>query len=143
MYQKKFLVIAGLMGTALVLHSNPITFGQLENSKQTETGARDPAITYAQTAIQLLNQTEMEYSTGNSTGAEKLATKAYLENFEQVESPLEEKGAGELKEQIEDMMREDLRGLIKNNASTEVVKTHINATEAKLVEAISILNNTK
>ena len=85
----------------------------------------------------------MEYSTGNSTGAEKLATKAYLENFEQVESPLEEKGAGELKEQIEDMMREDLRGLIKNNASTEEVKTHINATEAKLVEGISILNNTK
>jgi hypothetical protein len=80
----------------------------------------------------------MEYSTGNSTGAEKLATKAYLKNFEQVESPLEEKGAGELKEQIEDMMREDLRGLIKNNASTEEVKTHINATEAK-----SILNNTK
>ena len=85
----------------------------------------------------------MEYSTGNSTGAEKLATKAYLENFEQVESPLEEKGAGELKEQIEDMMREDLRGLIKNNASTEEVTTHINATEAKLMEAISILNNTK
>jgi hypothetical protein len=41
------------------------------------------------------------------------------------------------------MMRKDLRGLIKNNASTEEVKTHINATEAKLVEAISILNNTK
>jgi hypothetical protein len=90
-YQKKFLLIVGLMGTALVLHSNPITFGESEKSKQTETGARDPAITYAQTAIQLLNQTEMEYSTGNSTGAEKLATKAYLENFEQVESPLEEK----------------------------------------------------
>jgi hypothetical protein len=143
MYQKKFLLIVGLMGTALVLHSNPITFGQLENSKQTETAARDRAITYAQTAIQLLNQIEMEYSTGNPTGAEKLATKAYLENFEQVESPLEEKDAGELKEQIEDMMREDLRGLIKNNASTEEVKTHINATEAKLVEAISILNNTK
>ena len=35
-----------------------------------------------------------------------------LENFEQVESPLEEKGA--FKEQIEDMMREDLRGLITN-----------------------------
>ena len=131
------------MGTALVLQSNPITFGQLENSKQTETHARDPAITYAQTAIQLLNQTEMEYSTGNSTGAEKLATKAYLENFEQVESPLEEKGAGELKEQIEDMMRVDFRGLIKDNASTEKVRDLINATEAKLVEAISILNNTK
>jgi hypothetical protein len=41
------------------------------------------------------------------------------------------------------MMREDLRGLIKNNASTEEVTTHINATEAKLMEAISILNNTK
>ena len=37
-----------------------------------------------------------------------------LENFEQVESPLEEKGVGALKEQIEDMMREDLRVRITN-----------------------------
>jgi hypothetical protein len=143
MNQKMFFLIVGLMSAVLVMQSNPFAFGKMENSAQNETATTDAAITYAQTAIQLLNQTEMEYSRGNSIEAEELATKAYLENFEYVESPLEGKGAEELKEQIEDMMREDLRDLIRNNASTEELASHINATEAKLVEAISILNTIK
>ena len=44
----------------------------------------------------------MEYGIGNSTGAEQLAAYEYLENFEHVESLLEEKGTEELKEEIED-----------------------------------------
>jgi hypothetical protein len=143
MNQKLILLIAGLITPILVLQSNPFAFGQTEISNQTETGVTDPAITYAQAAIQLLNQTQMEYSTGNSTGAEELGTEAYLENFEHVESPLEKKGAEELKEQIEDMMREDLRELIRNNASAEELSSHISETGAKLMEAISILNSTK
>jgi aspartyl/asparaginyl-tRNA synthetase len=143
MNQKLILLIAGLITPILVLQSNPFAFGQTEISNQTETGVTDPAITYAQAAIQLLNQTQMEYSTGNSTRAEELATEAYLENFEHVESPLEKKGAEELKEQIEDMMREDLRELIRNNASAEELSSHISETGAKLMEAISILNSTK
>jgi hypothetical protein len=143
MNQKLILLIAGLITPILVLQSNPFAFGQTEISNHTETGVTDPAITYAQAAIQLLNQTQMEYSTGNSTGAEELATEAYLENFEHVESPLEKKGAEELKEQIEDMMREDLRELIRNNASAEELSSHISETGAKLMEAISILNSTK
>jgi hypothetical protein len=143
MNQKLILLIAGLITPILVLQSNPFAFGQTEISNQTETGMTDPAITYAQAAIQLLNQTQMEYSTGNSTGAEELGTEAYLENFEHVESPLEKKGAEELKKQIEDMMREDLRELIRNNASAEELSSHISETGAKLMEAISILNSTK
>jgi hypothetical protein len=143
MNQKLILLIAGLITPILVLQSNPFAFGQTEISNQTETGVTDPAITYAQAAIQLLNQTQMEYSTGNSTGAEELGTEAYLENFEHVESPLEKKGAEELKEQIEDMMREDLRELIRNNTSAEELSSHISETGAKLMEAISILNSTK
>jgi hypothetical protein len=143
MNQKLILLIAGLITPILVLQSNPFAFGQTEISNQTETGVTDPAITYAQAAIQVLNQTQMEYSTGNSTGAEELGTEAYLENFEHVESPLEKKGAEELKEQIEDMMREDLRELIRNNASAEELSSHISETGAKLMEAISILNSTK
>jgi hypothetical protein len=137
MNQKINLLTARLITPILVLQSNPFAFGQ------TETDVTDPDITYAQAAIQLPNQTEMEYSMGNSTGAEELATEAYLENFEHVESPLEKKGAGELKEQIEGMMREDLRGPIRNNASTEELSSHISETGAKLMEAISILTCTR
>lgn len=101
-----------------------------------------PAINYAQTAQALLNQTMVEYNKGNSTGAEELATKAYLDNFEYVEPALEKKGAGDLMEQIEGMMREELRGMIKDNAATDEVSDHINSTNAKLTDAILILNGT-
>ena len=39
------------MTPTLVLQSNPIAFGQTENSNQTETDMIDLAITYAQAAI--------------------------------------------------------------------------------------------
>jgi hypothetical protein len=84
----------------------------------------------------------VEYNEGNSTGAEELATKAYLDNFEYVESALQEKGGGDLMEQIEEMMREQLRDMIKDNATTDEVSDHINSTNAKLTDAILILNGT-
>lgn len=117
-----------------------ITLGQLQVRGQNETTDRDLAITYAQTARELLNETKTEYSAGNSTEAEELATRAYLDNFEYVE--MEIKGADDLKEQIEGMMREELRDMINDNASMEDLDSHINATDGKLVEAISILNET-
>jgi hypothetical protein len=86
------------------------------------------AITYAQTARQLLNQTIVEFSRGNSTGAEELATEAYLDNSEYVEAALEEEGAGNLKEQLEDMMHEELRDMVRNSASIEEIGSHINVT---------------
>jgi hypothetical protein len=82
-----------------------------------------------------------EYSKGNSTGAEELATRAYLDNFEHVETPQEVRSAGDLMHELEGMMREELRGMIKDNASVEEVGIHINATDAKLSEAISILTS--
>jgi hypothetical protein len=130
----------GLLIGGMFLSS--VTLGQLQVGGQNEK-ATDPAITYAQTARELLNQTKTEYDKGNSTGAEELATKAYLDNFEYVEPALEQKDARDLKEQIEGMMREDLRDMIRDNASIEEVGSHINATDAKLMEATSILNETR
>jgi hypothetical protein len=119
-----------------------LALGQSQVKGQNETEeTSDSAITFAQTARQLLNQTMDEYSRGNSSGAEELATQAYLDNFEYVEPALEQKGATDLKEQIEGMMRE-LRDMIRDDATIEEVDSHINATDAKLMEAISILNGT-
>jgi hypothetical protein len=120
-----------------------LALGQSQVKGQNETEeTSDSAITFAQTARQLLNQTMDEYSRGNSSGAEELATQAYLDNFEYVEPALEQKGATDLKEQIEGMMREELRDMIRDDATIEEVDSHINATDAKLMEAISILNGT-
>jgi hypothetical protein len=120
-----------------------LALGQSQVKGQNETEATlDSAITYAQTARQLLNQTMVEYSTNNATGTEELATRAYLDNFEYVEPALEQKGAADLKEQIGDMMREEILDMIKTSTSADELHTLINATDAKLVEAKSILNGT-
>jgi hypothetical protein len=118
-----------------------ITLGQFMAGGQ-DKPTMNQATTYAQTARQLLNQTIVEFSRGNSTGAEELATEAYLDNSEYVEAALEEEGAANLKEQLEDMMHEELRDMVRNSASIEEIGSRINVTNAKLVEAISILNRT-
>ena len=103
----------------------------------------DSSIVYTETARNLLNQVSTEYKKGNFSGAEELATTAYLDNFEYVEAPLEKKGGSEIMKQLEGMMRKDLREMIKDEVPYEKLLSHINATDTKLDEAISILNKTK
>jgi hypothetical protein len=100
-------------------------------------------IVYLQNARNLLNETSIEYKNSNYTGAEELAIVAYLDNFEYVEHELEEKGSHSLMEDIEHMMREGLRDLIKNKVNQSELDMHINATDAKLLEAINLLESSK
>jgi len=44
---------------------------------------------------------------------------------------------------IELMMREKLRDLIKDKANQTELDLHINATDAKLLEAVNLLKGTK
>ena len=79
----------------------------------------------------------------NYTGAEELANTAYLDNFEHVEHELEEKGSPSFMEDLEHMMREELRDLIQGKVDQTELDMHINATHAKLVEAIDLLKGTE
>jgi hypothetical protein len=138
MSQKIFLPIAiSSVIVFSVLQATPVVSGQ------NQTRSEDPVIKYAQTARELLNHTLAEYKKGNITGADELATSAYLDNFEYVEFPLIKKKSADLKEEIEKMMREDLRNMIKGKVPFEELNSHVNATDLKLVEAIQILNGTK
>ena len=100
-------------------------------------------IQYLQNARNLLNLTSDEYKNKNYTGAEELATAAYLDNFEYVEHVLEEKGSHSFMQDIEHKMREDLRDLIKNKVNDTELDMHINSTDAKLLEAINLLKGSK
>jgi hypothetical protein len=102
----------------------------------------DPSVEYAQIARNLLNQVLVEYEKGNTTGADDLATTAYLDNFEFVEGPLDKKGASDLKEAIEDPMREELGKKIENKVSQEELASHVKMLDDKLKEAILVLNST-
>ena len=116
-------------------------FGQNETAKADE--EPNKFVKYLETARSLLNQTSVEYKNGNLTGAEELADTAYLDNFEFVEDVLEEKGSHSFIEDLEHMMREDLRELIKDKADQSDLDMHINATDAKLVEAIELVKGSE
>jgi len=143
------LLISGTFGLALLfvlLQSNPLystAQAPVNQDASNNTKTTDTSVIYTETARNLLNQVSTEYKKGNFSGAEELATRAYLDNFEYVEAPLEKKGAGDIMKQLEDMMRKDLRSMIKDEVPFEKLNSHINATNAKLAEAIIILNGSK
>jgi hypothetical protein len=146
MARSHFLLIPGvailcLASTASQSSGSTAQEPQKQGSNISQT--TDPTIVYLQTARNLLNQVSVEYKSGNFTGAEELATKAYLDNFEYVEPVLEKKGATDILHQLEDMMRKDLRNMIKDEVLYEKLGSHISATDAKLAEAIAIVNSSK
>lgn len=101
-------------------------------------GKSNKFVDYLENARGLLNQSSFEYRNSNYTGAEELATTAYLDNFEHVEEELEKKSSHAFMEDIEHKMREELRDLIKDKVQQSELDVHINATDAKLVEAINL-----
>lgn len=117
-------------------------FGQENETAQTEDES-NKFVDYLQNARDLLNQTSIEFKNSNYTGAEELANTAYLDNFEHVEHELEEKGSPSFMEVLEHMMREELRDLIRDKADQSELDSHINVTDAKIVEAIDILKGTE
>ncbi len=116
-------------------------FGQENETAQTEDES-NKFVDYLQNARDLLNQTSIEFKNSNYTGAEELANTAYLDNFEHVEHELEEKGSPSFMEVLEHMKRE-LRDLIQDKVDQTKLDMHINATDAKLVEAIDLLKSTE
>ena len=113
----------------------------LEKGAIVTEGKSNKFVDYLENARGLLNQSSFEYRNSNYTGAEELATIAYLDNFEYVEEELEKKSSHAFMEDIEHMMREELRELIKDKAQQPELDIHINATDAKLVEAINLLTD--
>jgi hypothetical protein len=118
------------------------SFGQENETAQSEDES-NKFVDYIQNARDLLNQTSIEFKNSNYTGAEELAITAYLDNFEHVEHELEEKGSPSFMEDIEHMMREELRNLIQDKVDKTALDMHINATDAKLVEALDLLKATE
>jgi hypothetical protein len=116
---------------------------QMEYAQEKEAtvneGEPNKFVDYLENARSLLNQTSVEYKNSNYTGAEELAIEAYLDNFEHVEEELEKKSSHAFMEDIEHKMREELRDLIKDKVQQSELDIHVNATDAKLVEAINLL----
>ena len=109
-----------------------IVFSQVEG-QDTEEIQREPVKIIEDIQV-LLNKILDEYKAQNYTGAEELATVAYLENYEYVEAPLAEKNK-ELMEETEIMLREDLSTAIEERAPVEQVQQLMNNINGNLDRA--------
>lgn len=137
-FNLKWSILIAAIVIPLSLSGMQMGFGQEKEPTATK-GESNKFVDYLENARSLLNQTSVEYENGNYTGAEELATAAYLDNFEHVEEELEKKSTQSFMQDIEHKMREELRDLIKDKVQQSELDIHVNATDAKLVEAISLL----
>jgi hypothetical protein len=95
---------------------------------------------YIQNIRDLLDQVSTHYQQGNYTGAETLAISAYLNNFENIEGQLVNANRTQLMEDVEQLLRDELRQMIKDRVGQEVLDAHIAAINTKLdrvAEALS------
>ncbi|MFM7861781.1 MAG: PEFG-CTERM sorting domain-containing protein [Candidatus Nitrosotenuis sp.] len=85
-----------------------------------------------------LAEVKETFADGDSDAALAHATKAYLDNYEFLEAPIAQQDK-ELMEEIEIMMREELRDMIKAGASTDEINSQVDAILVKLEEAEALL----
>ena len=90
----------------------------------------------------LLNQTLKGYKAQNYVEAENLATKAYLENYENIEQDIA-KFDQPLEKTIEVMLREDLRHAIQRKIPVEKIQEIIGNINNNLVKAENLLSSSK
>jgi hypothetical protein len=74
------------------------------------------------------------YRQGDAEKADALVGDAYLEHFELVEAPLEQRDE-ELNEELEELIREEIRGEIKDGAKVSEVAALIAKANRELDEA--------
>lgn len=95
-------------------------------------------LSYVENVRSLLQQTKEQYAAGNTDDALSLATKAYLDNFEYLESSVNQQNP-DLKNDMEQMMRVELRDMIKNGASASEVSAHIDKILLKMNDVAKIV----
>ncbi len=93
---------------------------------------------YFENIEHLLAETSQEYANGNKDVALSLATKAYLDNYEFLEASIAAQDE-ELMEEIEIMLREEIRNMIKDGASSDDIDSQIDAVLEKLEEAEALV----
>jgi plastocyanin len=131
------LFILSLLALSPINSASSITKKENETNKHSIV-TRQPLQIISDIRI-LLNQTIDEYKKQNYTGAQDLATKAYLDNFEFVEAPLI-KLDKTLKQNTELMLREQLRQLIKDKVPFVEIQKLVNNINNNLNQAERILS---
>lgn len=93
---------------------------------------------YVDNIKHLLEQAKEEYTKGNVDKAHSLATEAYIDNYEFIEWELAQYDE-ELIEEVEWMMREELRSMIKDGAPVSEVNAKIDTILIKMDSIAAIV----
>jgi plastocyanin len=135
-----FLSIVGLLIVGSVLQSTtPIFHTHIAPNIAFAQQQKTPTEIIS-TIKTLLNQTMNEYRNENFTGAQQLASTAYLDNFEFIEAPLEKHDKA-LEKNTEIMLREQMRQVIKDKSPIENIQQLINNIDLNLNKAEALLAN--
>jgi predicted secreted protein with PEFG-CTERM motif len=113
-----------------IIHEFDVVMGV----QRTETDLID----YVENIRSLLQQTKQEYAARNTDEALSLATKAYLDNFEFLESDIDKQNP-DLNKEMEQMMRVDLRDMIKSGAPVSQVNEQIDNILVKMDDVAVIV----
>jgi hypothetical protein len=114
--------------------------GDDEKSSESEAEAKaspQQAITEIAAVRTALGQAVDQVKAGDKAAADSTVSEAYLQHFEKVEGPLEERDH-ELNEKLEDSIREELRDTIKTGSESDVealveeIEGDLTTAEAKL-----------
>jgi hypothetical protein len=119
--------------------ANEVREGAGLSASTTDQNQQVDSVQYIKNVKELLKQVSAEYHKGNYTGADQVAVTAYLDNFEHVEGPLLNANQTQLKNDVEQMMRIQLRDMIKQKVTPEQLDAHIAAINVKLDQAVRVV----
>lgn len=137
------LFIAGSLTMASVLESATTNFFNTSADSKIASAQEQTKKTPAEiisTIKTLLNQTINEYRNQNFRGAQGLASSAYLDNFEFLESPLDKHDKA-LRNDTEIILREQLRQVINDKSPLENIQQLADKINSNLDKAESLLAN--
>jgi hypothetical protein len=110
---------------------------QLIGEENSSAEAQDP-IAIINNIKSLLTQVLTVYRSQDYQGAGSIAIEAYLENYEYIEAPIAQHDQ-QLMEQLEVMLREELRQMITDRVPIEQIEQHIAMINANLDRATELL----
>lgn len=124
--------------TAIVLGAGLLTVGCGDEKTALDASSPEKAIAEIEETRSGLDAALATFAAGDAAKADEQVGDAYLEHFEEVEGPLGKVDA-ELKEKIEDAIREELREKIKANAPAEEITALADEIKADLEKAEAAL----
>ncbi|AFS81293.1 hypothetical protein NKOR_07130 [Candidatus Nitrosopumilus koreensis AR1] len=121
----------------MMMDSHMMGSGMMGNMMGTSITEQSQVLDIINNIEKILDDVSINYRNGEKDTAFSLATNAYLENYEYVESAIAQKDRP-LMEKIELMLRVDLRNMIKNGDASDMIDAKIDSIKMELTKAKSL-----